>query len=83
MPFEYEYTRHIRPDGRYDIDNPDRVDGEGNQILLAKEIHETFPDLLIKTQCVELVFKVITEIELDSTQQATLTQVVLDHQANA
>lgn len=83
MPFDYEFPRHIRPDGRYDIDNPVRLDGEGNQIHLASEVRAVFPSLIIKVQCMNLTAKITTEVELSAEDQAVLTQVVLDHQANA
>jgi len=83
MPFPYSYTRELLPEGAYDIDNPNRVDGEGKQIYLAKEVEPAFPGKHFRVVCDEDSCDIIFEEELDSGEQAVLTQKVNEHKANA
>lgn len=47
MNYTYSFTRTLiaLPDGSqaWDTDHPERVDGEGKQIFLSKEIEAAFP----------------------------------------
>jgi len=43
MSTNYGFTRIKLPDGRWAINNPFVVDGEGNMIRLATEIQQAFP----------------------------------------
>lgn len=69
-------------DGRYKIDNPDRVDGEGNQIYLAQEIETTFPGRVFKVICNDTNADIIFEEDLTTEEQATLADVINAHQSN-
>ncbi len=79
---EYIFVRGTIPDGRYDIDNPLRVDAEGNQIHLAKEIEAAITGKSFKVVCSYDECKVITETDWTSEEQTTLGQVVQAHKDN-
>lgn len=77
----YTFTREL-VDGSYNIDNPLRVDGEGNQIYLAKEIETALPGKSFKLKCnatqVEVIFtEVLSAEEIDD-----LTAVINNHKNN-
>ncbi len=78
---EYNFTRNV-VSGKYDIDNPDRVDGESKQIRLADEIETALPGVDFVVRCNNSECKVITDGDLTSGQQTTLDNVVSAHQNN-
>lgn len=83
--FEYEYTRdqltsgiHL---GLWDIDNPDRLDGEGNQIFLSNEI------LLGLSKnsniiCSGTLARIIFQEELTTEEKSQLDTIVYNHKHN-
>lgn len=84
MAHVYEYERSLLPIGAYDINNPERVDGEGNQILLAKEIEAVFVGRDFAVDCAYTVCKVIfhDEPELTPEEKTVLDQLVASHKNN-
>jgi len=87
MTYDYEYTRERLTEGdhagSWDIDNPDRVDGEGNRIHLASEVSTAFPGKKFRLRCVGADCTFIFEEELTSEQETTLTTTVNDHKNNS
>jgi hypothetical protein len=79
--FEYNFTREIIGDC-YNINNPLRVDGEGNQIWLAKEVEVALPGKKFRLFCDEAVVKFEFETELTSGEQETLSDTVDAHKNN-
>ena len=81
MPYTYTYTREIVND-KWDINNPVRVDEEGNQIYLAKEIESAIPEKRFKIFCEESVCDSEFQEELSGTEKTQLDVVVADHKSN-
>jgi hypothetical protein len=80
---EYIYTRDLLPDGEWDINNPNRVDGQGDQIMLAYEIAQAIPAIThIDLVCVDAEAKVTTDPDLTPEQKTTMDTVVANHKAN-
>ena len=80
--FEYTYIRS-HANGKYDIPNKDRVDGDGNQIRLAREIATALPGKSLKVICNGTSCIVSFMVELTAGEETTLDSVVADHKANA
>ncbi len=78
---EYIYQRELI-NGTWNIDNYDRVDGEGNQIHLAKEVETSIPDKVFKLCCNGSEAKFIFTTELDANEQTTLGNTVTAHKNN-
>jgi len=78
---EYTYVRKKVGIG-YDIENVNRVDAEGKQIKLAKEIQTAVPNKKFIVICNHLICKVVTATAWTSAQQTTLASVVAAHKAN-
>jgi len=80
--FEYSYTRDL-VDGRYNINNEARVDGEGEQITLWSEIKAaSFASKLCGIKCSGDTAKVCTSEELTGAEQTELDTIVSDHKNN-
>jgi len=75
---EYIYTRD-KEAGVYKVNNPDRVDGSGNQIYLAKEVEALFPNEPFTMHCNDTELKFVFN---NSITKATLDTAVSDHQNN-
>ena len=73
-----EYSREI-VNGGYNIDNPLRIDGEGKQIRLAKELEEVI-ECGFKVRCKESSCKIITDEEVSNIEE--ITGVVNAHKNN-
>ena len=81
---KYEFTRAKLSSGQWDISHPDRVDGGGAQIRIAKEIEAVLPaGVKFTTHGDGADFHVITENDLSAGYQAALASVVFDHKSNA
>jgi hypothetical protein len=80
---EYSYERSTISDGRRDIDNPLRVDGEGNQIHLSKEIESALPGKNFKLKCHGDNAVLIFDNDLSSEEENLLSQVVISHKNNS
>jgi hypothetical protein len=78
----YNYTRSQLPSGKYDIEHLDRIDGEGNQIYLAKEIELVLSGKKFKVICNNASCDIIFEENLTSEEKTTLDTVVANHKAN-
>ena len=79
--YEYNFTREL-VNGRYNIDNKERIDGEGNQIYLFKEIKTSFPTNLFKILCNGSSVKISFVNELTEPEQNILSTIVNDHKNN-
>ena len=77
---EYIYTRN-KAEGKYDINNFNRVEAEGNPIYLAKEveqeIYKKFKIICNLSEC-----KIIFEEELTNQEKEALDIIVENHQNN-
>lgn len=76
-----EYERHQIPGG-WDINNPNRKDGEGNQIYLAKEIETVLPGKHFKVICDDGHCNVNFQEDLTSEEESMVDTVVQNHQQN-
>jgi len=79
---EYKYTRHL-VDGVYDINNPLRVDAEGEQIKLYQEInnHPQFSQKF-DINCSGAECTITFESELSGEDEILLGEIVAAHQNN-
>ena len=79
----YNFTRTVLGSGHWDIDHPDRVDGGGAKLFLAKEIETVIPGHPFTVRCdagscvVDFLGYTLT-----SGEETTLTDTVSDHQNN-
>ncbi len=78
---EYIYSRE-KTDGKYDIENQERVDGEGEQIHLAKEIEAAFSCGCFRVICNGAECKVMFKIDPTEDQKSLLDGIVLAHKNN-
>lgn len=78
---EYIYTRELI-NGCYNINNVQRVDGEGNQIHFAKEVEDVLPGKSFKLICNDAEAKFIFTEDLSSGEQTTLANTVTAHKNN-
>jgi len=83
--YPYHFTREVITSGEfmnlYDIDNPERVDAEGNQIHLTNEIKDA--GLPIAGNCsAETDCKLCFMRELTTEEQAQLAIIVSNHKNN-
>ena len=79
----YSYTRTAQTGGGYDVENIDRVDGEGLQIYLATEIEAALPSKPFKIHCNNTAMDIIFNDALSAGDKTKLDGVVSDHQSNA
>jgi hypothetical protein len=77
---EYNYSREL-VNGAYNIDNPLRVDLEGNQIYLAKEIQAQIPSI-IGLKCHNSNCEIDFSEELTTEEKALLDTLVSNHKNN-
>lgn len=92
--YTYHYTREIlqSPDpwaGSWDIENPNRVDGEGNQIYLEKEIMNYEDEYQVKpfwgkfnTNSYSADYEIIFLFELSPEQKTIIDTFVYNHKHN-
>lgn len=83
MSYNYNYVRNQKPDGSFDINNPDRTDGNGDQILLAKEIESAFPAKIFKVICTGNNCDICFEDQLSESEKSSLDSIVNTHQLNS
>ena len=81
MSFNYEYTRE-KIEGMWDINNPLRVDGEGNQIRLSSEVQAAIPAMPFKMNCEGALALFSFETELSAGEKSTLDTTVQNHKDN-
>lgn len=79
--FDYNYTRDL-VNGKFNIENELRVDGEGNHIYLFHEIKAIIPDNKFTIECNNTNVTISFEQELTSEQQTLLDTVVANHKNN-
>jgi len=83
---DYEYTREQLASGdhagMWDINNPDRVDGEGNQILLAEEVQTALPGKQFKLNCNDGTATFTFVDSLTTEEESTLDTTVANHKNN-
>jgi hypothetical protein len=80
--YKYYYTREI-VDGNYNIDNPNRVDGEGNKVLLADDVETLFPTYQFRIYCGEgNVTIAFLGNELTNGEKIDLDTCVYNHKNN-
>ena len=85
MPeFTHTYTRAL-VDGAFDLNHPERLDMEGDQILLAKEIEAALPGISFVVRMTGTECRVIVDAvsDLSVGDKNTLDTVVSTHKANA
>jgi len=73
---DYNYTRELEPDGRYNIGY------SGEKVSLAKEIKETFPTRTINVQCHGTAIVISMAPDLDAGEKTTLDTIISDRKAN-
>lgn len=78
---DYTFTR-TRLNGHWDIRNPARVDQEGNQIYLAKEIETALPGKSFRVVCEGTNCTVKFDATLTDAEETTLTNTVNAHKNN-
>jgi hypothetical protein len=80
--YKYYYTREI-VDNAYNIDNPARVDGQGNKILLAQEIEILFPNKKFRVFCSnDLATVVFDDMALTDSEKIDLDECIYNHKNN-
>lgn len=77
----YTYSREI-VNGYWNIDNKERVDGEGNQIYLAKEVEQNIPNEEFKMFANEDICFFDFVNELTNEQKDVLDTTVSNHKNN-
>jgi hypothetical protein len=83
MSYEYFYTREIMPStGSWDINNRERLDQYGAQILLYSEVKSALPDNPFKLFCHNSEVKFDFNNELTQEQHDLLTTTVNNHKNN-
>lgn len=82
MSYDYEYARVKLGTGQWDIENPNHLDGESNQIRLSKEIEAALPAITF-TLCSDATqITVRCANPLTAGEEATLASTVADHKAD-
>ena len=80
--YKYYYTREI-VNNDYNIDNPARVDGEGNKILLAQEIETLFPNNKFHVFCCnDLATVAFYYMALTASEKIDLDKCIYNHKNN-
>lgn len=80
--YKYCYTREI-VNNAYNIDNPLRIDGQGNQIFLGDEIQTLFPNKIFKLFCCDnLVTVAFYDGPLTEGEKIDLDECVYNHKNN-
>jgi hypothetical protein len=77
----YLYSREVINDS-WNINNPLRVDIEGNQIYLAREVSNIFPDKMFKLFCDEARVEFDFVEELTQEEKEILDTCVSNHKNN-
>ena len=78
----YSYTRSVDSHGP-DVDNPSRVDGNGNQIFLYTEILSQIAKNLTRIIGNGEDLDVIFTAELSTEEKTLLDTIITDHKNNA
>ncbi len=76
---EYTYARKLESDGLFDIDNPNKKDGTGKRIRLAKQIEVAIPNKQFLVRNNGTICKIIFKEELISSEKTTLDTIVKNH----
>jgi len=76
----YTYERSII-NGKYDINNPNRIDIEGNQIYLSDEITSQISNLY-KISCNNTVCNITFKEELTKVEKDLLETILYNHKNN-
>jgi len=79
---KHTYTRSL-VNGKWNLDNELRVDGNGDKIPLFKEVKDALPGEPFKLTCEDENAEFDFTNELDSDEVITLGTVVLDHKNNS
>lgn len=86
MTFEYNYSREKITSGEFEglwnIDNPARIDQEGQQIRLVNESSEGLSIAHVILICNEEGVKFIFDQELTPEQKTQLDSIVYNHKMN-
>jgi len=78
---DHQYTRNVLASGAWDINHPDRIDTNGEQIRLASEVKDALPGKVFTLKCTGAM-AVFTFVDtLDAGEQTTLDDTVTTHQA--
>lgn len=80
--YTYNFSREL-VNGMYNINNIERVDVSGNQILLATEIESALPGKSFKIICDGANADIIFVDEISGPEQTTLNIVVTAHKNNS
>lgn len=81
MSYDYEYSREL-VEGMWNINNPIRVDAEGNQIRLPTEIKAAIPDTPFRMNCTGPIALFSFERELSAEEKTTLDTTIQNHKDN-
>ena len=80
---EYIYVREDSIGGvNYNIENPERLDGESKQIRLAQEVEAALPGKTFKLRCDGSEVKFVFDVALSGGEETTLTNTVTAHKNN-
>jgi hypothetical protein len=79
---DYNYVRGTLASGLYDINNPERVDGSGNQIWLANEVETAIPGKQFTLYCDSTNATFTFAETLSAGDETTLTTTVNNHKNN-
>lgn len=77
----YFYTREIVND-HWNINNPERVDIDGNQIYLSKEVETALPEATFRMYCNGSEVCFLFDSELSVSDKETLDTCVSNHKNN-
>ncbi len=75
----FTYSRELLPDGRCDVNHPDRVDGQGNSLSLAKELQDVLTGIPFR---IDINADSVVVAGFTSGDKTVVDQVVADHKAN-
>jgi len=80
--YKYSYTREIINNG-YNINNSERIDGQGNKIYLINEIETLLPNKIFKLFCSgNFVTIVFYDSQLTDGEKIDLDECVYNHKNN-
>jgi len=77
----YNYSREL-VSGQYNINNKERVDGEGNQIHIFTEIKAVLPGKPFKINCSDTSVEFNFNDSLSAEEKTTLDNTVASHKNN-
>lgn len=86
MP-ETEYIRAreriINGGESYNVNHPDRVDGGGEILTLAKELESAIPGKINKVICNGTEIKIVCSSALTAGEESTMDSTIATHKTNA